>query len=75
METKQTAVEWIVEEMILRLGIRIKNTIDGVELLKEAKAMEKEKISNAYFQGLIDGMNNSPKQYYEETYNKQDNGI
>ena len=67
MENKQTAVEW--------LSLQVKNSITLANLLnqidafeKEAKAMEKEQISNGYYQGLIDGMNNSPREYYEETY-------
>ena len=35
---------------------------------------EKEQISQAYVQGLIDGMNQQLKEYYNETYgeNKQE---
>lgn len=51
---KQTAVEWLVEEMILRLSIRIENTFDGNDLLKQAKEMEKEQIIDSYTTGLID---------------------
>ena len=46
--SKQTAVEWLVEEMILRLSIRIENTFEGNDLLKKAKEMEKEQIIKAY---------------------------
>lgn len=51
---KQTAVEWLVEEMILRLSIRIENTFEGNDLLKKAKEMEKEQIIDSYTTGLID---------------------
>jgi|LakMenEpi03Aug12_release.lakeMendotaPanAssembly.Ray.scaffolds.fasta_scaffold317955_2 hypothetical protein len=51
---KQTAVEWLIEEIILRLGIRIENTFDGNNLLKQAKEMEKQNTINAHVTGLID---------------------
>ena len=64
MGTKQTAVEWLFE----KLWETPKDKLDWYALLKESKAMEKEHINNGYFQGLIDGMNNSPREYYNETY-------
>ena len=42
--------------------------------IESLMAKEKEQINNGYFQGLIDGMNNLPKDYYNQNYNKQDNG-
>jgi len=30
--------------------------------------MEKEQIGRAYQEGLIDGMNHAPKDYYNETF-------
>jgi hypothetical protein len=41
---KQTAVEWLIEEMINKLGSRIENTTKGCELFEQAKEMEKEQI-------------------------------
>lgn len=70
--SKQTAVEWLVEEMILRLAIRIENTFDGNDLLKQAKEMEKEQISNAVKFGLSDwGSYKDVEQYYNETFKKE----
>jgi len=65
MSNKQTAVEWFAEQ--------IKFTNKEVyaelqEVIEEAKEMVEEQISNGYFQGLIDGMNNSPRDYYNENY-------
>jgi len=68
MENKQTAIDWLFNQTETRL---LNRDIDITSLFEQAKAMEKEQISNAYFQGLMDGMNNSPKQYYEETYNNK----
>ena len=67
--SKQTAVEWLVEEMILRLSIRIENTFEGNDLLKKAKEMDKEQKIDAFDTGrrkgdwIFDG-----EKYYEETY-------
>lgn len=65
METKQTAVEWLEDEFS-----RCVTANDYKIVFRIAKMMEKEQISNGYYQGLIDGMNNSPREYYEETYGK-----
>jgi ACT domain-containing protein len=69
---KQTAVEWLVEEMILRLSIRIENTFEVNDLLIKAKEMEKEQIIDAFDTGrrkgdwIFDG-----EKYYEETYKNE----
>lgn len=67
METKQTAVDWLKNNLIIN-GSGATTTFP--ELFEQAKAMEKEQISNGYYQGLLDGMNNSPREYYKETYGK-----
>ena len=71
---KQTAVEWLVEEMILRLSIRIENTFEGNDLLKKAKEMEKEQIISAFKEGnLYHGwaLKHEPEQYYNETFKNE----
>jgi hypothetical protein len=72
---KQTAVEWLVEEMILRLSIRIENTFEGNNLLKKAKEMEKENIKQAYNDGkaaVINIKNNmSLEEYYDKTFKNE----
>ena len=65
MANKQTAVKWLEEKMT-----KCYTENDKRIVFRIAKAMEKEQISNGYYQGLIDGMNNSPREYYEETYGK-----
>ena len=69
---KQTAVEWLVEQMIDKLGIRIENTTEGCELFEQAKAMEKEQITEAHLQGLYCDIKMrgeaQAEQYYNETY-------
>jgi len=71
MENKQTAIGVLYLKLLGIVSLDSEKLRDVYEnIFIEAKAMEKEQISNAYFQGLMDGMNNSPKQYYEETYGK-----
>jgi hypothetical protein len=66
---KQTAVEWIVEQLAPSVSLQQKY-ID--ELLEQAKAMEKEQIIDAYSNN---GWNDedqraNAEQYYNETYQK-----
>jgi len=57
---KQTAVEWLRQELLKRdMDISIKDLFD------QAKEMEKEQIIEAYCNG---DDNISAKQYYNETY-------
>ena len=64
METTQTAVEWLVKEL----------NLEGYDYtISQAKAMEKEQIMKAVYDGM--GTNFDPnmgraEQYYNETYNK-----
>ena len=64
---KQTAVSWFVKEIQTRL------TNDGevnyVQLAKEAKAMEKEQIIDAFDSGLEYDYDDS-ETYYNKTYNQ-----
>lgn len=74
METKQTAVEWLAEQ------IKFTNKemyAELQEVITNAQAMEKWQIANAHWNGgeiftdtgkLVTG-----EMYYNETYNKQDN--
>jgi hypothetical protein len=66
---KQTAVEWLVEELEKHhTKIDIKNTV----AFNQAKAMEKEQIIDAWknAEGYNDLTNeNLAEQYYNETYN------
>jgi hypothetical protein len=64
--SKQTAVHWLHEEL---LKILIDNQIQQTDyLFDQAEAMEKEQIGRAYQEGLIDGMNHTPKDYYNEAF-------
>jgi hypothetical protein len=74
MDTKQTAVDWLQEQMI------ISNFLVTKRLFNQAKQMEKEQIKDAYLASTIQFANDArmdypklPEQYYNETYGK-DNG-
>jgi hypothetical protein len=62
---KQTAVEWLYDRFLFA-GYAV-----NPEWKEQAKEMEKERIGRAYQEGLIDGMNHTPKDYYNETYGDQ----
>jgi hypothetical protein len=66
METKQTAVEWLIQE----LGEYFPHEIGGIHLMVEqAKQMEKEQIKNAFDKGYSYYLfNGGGEQYYNETY-------
>jgi hypothetical protein len=74
METKQTAVEWLIEEMINQMQIRIENTEIGIQLFAQAKEMEKQQIFDAHLTGLIHPLEievtKQAEQYYNETFKK-----
>jgi hypothetical protein len=59
---KQTAVEWLID------NLHYLHSTKWNDILEQAKEMEKERIGRAYQEGLIDGMNHTPKDYYNETY-------
>jgi hypothetical protein len=76
---KQTAVEWLVEQLKEYDWADIKDSqnwvikIDALVLtakVEQAKAMEKEQIEDAYDQMRCVGNYENGKQYYNETYNK-----
>ena len=79
--SKQTAVEWLIEEMILRLAVRIENTFDGNNLLNQAKEMEKEQMISFYLKGCddtygidepVEGYDRKEaEEYYNETFKNE----
>lgn len=69
METKQTAVDWLVEQYA--------NENYSIEVYEQAKEIEKEQIKDAWLSGQDDGATIcTPNQhypdedYYNETYGK-----
>jgi endonuclease I len=69
---KQTAVEWLVEQIT-------NGDISARQAFQQAKAMEKEQIIEAYLKNHLQGcwMKNTPEeyaeQYYKETYESKTN--
>ena len=65
---KQTAIEWLVEQLENHNGV----TRSGFEkCIQQAKAMEKEQIESAYRKGYTEsswGRHSNSEQYYNETY-------
>ena len=87
MENKQTAAEWLINQLeqkgnasvnasIGRMQISIKEE-EYIDIIQKAKQMEKEQIKDAHLIGLITSMEmeatKQAEQYYNETYKQQEN--
>ncbi len=70
---KQTAVEWLASQ----LGEHIIWEEKIIDLVEQAKAMEKEQIMSAFTQGDIfgadyyDGVNITEENYYNKTFKSE----
>ena len=73
---KKTAVEWLIGRFHYEgfIGtycseeqIKSKRQI-MIEIIEQAKEMEKEQIKNAWYNSLTKGDYNSAEEYYNETY-------
>ena len=64
---KQTAVDWLVE-----MWDKNQRFLNPKQIIEQAKAMEKEQITDAYIMGSYDMAEKQfkPEQYYSETYKK-----
>ena len=69
--SKQTAVEWMVNGLLVSNYISKDSKVMNA-FIKKAKALEKEQIINAFIDGdfMSTGMDKDAEQYYNETYNK-----
>lgn len=67
---QQTAMQQLIKWMEERSRVIPFDQGDCYDKAIELLQMEKEQISQGYMSGLIDGMNQKPKEYYNETYNK-----
>jgi hypothetical protein len=69
---KQTAVEWLQESITKKLTSELGPYF--LELFENAKAIEKEQISEAYRTGVEEDVYNNPlrtgEMYYNQTFNK-----
>ena len=59
---KQTAVEWLVNEL------QIFATEQEMNIIQQAKEMEKEQIMQAFGNGKINGDKNWAHRYYKQTF-------
>jgi hypothetical protein len=62
---KQTAIEWLFEQLDISQGYE-----SAIQLLQQAKEMEKEQIMNAWYDGWIEVGDNS-EHYYNETFKSE----
>lgn len=70
---KQTAVEWLVEQMIERKFFAKDAPLSYTtleHLTNQAKAMEKEQIATAFGEGIF-SVNKTGMQYYNETFKSE----
>jgi hypothetical protein len=81
METKQTAVEWVFEQLDGEesLVARLVGFKEYNQIIEQAKAMEKEQIKDAFTDGCIGELYElnayyTSEKYYNQTYKQQDNG-
>ena len=65
--SKQTAVEWLVEQLLANGDIRWRGT-SIFDLSEQAKAMEREQIIEAYYGQSHSTSVSNGEQYYNETY-------
>ena len=63
---KQTAVEWLIQELISKFDIDIEQFL----VIDQAKAMEKEQIIIARWVGDYSCDSIKAEQYYNETFSK-----
>jgi hypothetical protein len=75
---KQTAVEWLIQNIVEDQTIKAKSMSEWIKIFEQAKAMEKEQIVDAYIKGQSDcemfTMQSEAEQYYNETYGTSENG-
>ena len=65
---KQTAVEWLVDELELDMFA----TDEEMEIIIKAKEMQKEQINKAFYDGYYEENLYDYKKYYNETFKQQD---
>jgi len=74
--SKQTAVEWLIQNIVEDQTIKAKSMSEWTTIYEQAKAMEKEQIIEAYLTPLSNEywfqkdeiLNQESKKYYNETY-------
>ena len=67
---QQTAVEFLLSELDIAKLIEREKLTMAAEVVRQAKAMEKEQIETAYDKGYCDGGEKLTYGYMENYYNK-----
>lgn len=70
MESKQTAVEWLVHNIVDDQIDRAKSMSEWLVIFDKAKEMEKEQIIEAWIATDNELQRIAAEQYYNETYGK-----
>ena len=80
MATEQTAVEWLYDRIII-FPKTIDDLAHNARSFKKAQKMHEKQIKDAWLYGQDDGatictpnQQEPEKQYYNETYNKKEDG-
>jgi len=69
---KQSSIEWLMNEIINQMGMRIENTIIGKQLVEKAKELHKQEIIDAYhINPLQSKWENIGEKYYNEQFKKK----
>jgi hypothetical protein len=62
---KQTAVQWLIHNIVEDQTIKAKSMSEWIDIFKQAKQMEKEQIMDAHYAPKYGCFN---KDYYQQTY-------
>lgn len=72
---KQTAVEWLIQNIVEDQTIKAKSMSEWIKIFEQAKEMEKEQMIKAFNEGTFANDEKvTAEQYYEQVYEKQQNG-
>jgi len=66
MANKQTAIDWLVENLYYILKT------EHYDIIDQAKEMEQEQIMNAWVKGVVSEGDMTARQYYKETYKQEE---
>jgi hypothetical protein len=64
---KQTAVEWLVNELFGTIIIGN----EALKKIEQAKEIEKEQITGAFIEGNLSDLGCDSEQYYNETFKSE----
>lgn len=67
---KQTAVEWLIDKIVQDQMYKAKSQKEWIDIFEQAKAMEKEQINQACYDGYYSEELFDTRVYYNKTYGK-----